>query len=147
MKAILLAGYGSDANQTRIRAAFVTVTAAAYLHTGDAIWLFLLAFDYFILLNVTQWLSPSAVVSRSATRMIGFAERDADAAEKRFADQIKFTLTLGILGADLAGYVNVAGALAGLFAIWSTAEAIDDSCLGCALYRWFKRHDIEIVPL
>ncbi|WP_345988422.1 DUF4395 family protein [Sulfurimonas sp. HSL1-2] len=147
MKVYATQSYGSDANQTRVRAAIVAVAVSAYLHTGHTAWLFLTAFDYVLLLHVTQWISPFALGARAATRFIRFARRGADAAEKRFADGIKFGVILGTLGTDLAGYTNAAGLLAGGFAIWTAAEAVDDSCMGCALYRWLKRHEIEVVAL
>ncbi|UFS62504.1 DUF4395 family protein [Sulfurimonas sp. HSL-3221] len=147
MKVNTTSGYGSDANQTRLRAAVVALAATMYLHTGSAVWLLLLALDYFVLLNATPWISPLALSARAATYMIRFGARRGDAAEKRFADQIKFGVTLGTLGTDLAGYANIAGLFAGAFAIWTAAEAVDDSCMGCALYRWLKRHEIEVVAL
>ncbi len=139
--------YGNDGNRTRLRAFFAVLVMTAFLLTGATGWLFVLAYDYFALLNLSQRLSPLALVAATVVQQAGWEPKEADAEEKRFADQIKFTLILGALTASLADYSAIGGLIAALTGIWTAVEALDERCPGCALYRLLKRHGIEIAAL
>lgn len=122
-------------NAARLIAAGVVVLAVAYLVTGSAIVLGVLAYGFVARVLAGPRLSPLAqIVNRLVIPWLSIPAKPVPGPPKRFAQGIGATLAVGAVIARLAGLEPLALILVAAIAVAATLESVFAFCIGCRIF-------------
>ena len=131
-----VSGITINENTARLTALLVLVLAIVYAFTGS-VWIFIvLALDFFIR-GFTSYARYS-ILGRLA-KAFPLKEKSVDAAPKKFAAKLGFTMSLLIVILNLSGQVTVSIYTTLLLYVFAALESLAAICVGCYIYTFMQR--------
>lgn len=128
-----------SANQVRLTAFLVMLTAAAYL-LFQHWWVGLvLTLDFFFRAFGFGAYSPFNLISRRLERWFSMTPRSTDRAPKIFAAQVGFLFADLLVIAGIFELRMVADVFAGTLVLFAFLESVFGICVGCYVYTFLKR--------
>ena len=134
-----------DEKQVRAHALFIAAVGIGYLATFSPLFIAILVYDFAVRIFISANMSPIFWLSRMTVRALHTPVHYVDAGPKKFAAKIGLTATVPALYLALFGHGLLAALLICILIFCAALEAVFNYCIGCEIYSWLHRHEIEIV--
>ncbi len=124
---------------SRLTALLVSLVTLVFLVTREPLVPLMLGADFSLRVFAGGLFSPLRYASAGIVRVLGIEERKIDAAPKRFAAALGFTLMALTVLAEWWGSGGIALILAGVLLTCALLESVMNVCLGCKVYMLMSR--------
>ncbi len=132
-----VSGDKTNENASRIAAAITIIVTALSMYFDSFILIALLAADFALRAYSSSGNSPVKYITKAVVRTFNIKNKPIDAAQKRFAAELGFILSLAICLFQIFRNYAVADVMGFVLIFFAFLESALNLCVGCIIYTYF----------
>ena len=125
-----------DSNVSRLTVFFNVVLMVLFILTLQPIFIYLVAFDYFIRAWMDAKYSPLRWLALTIVNSLNLQKNPIDLAQKIFASRLGFLCAFASSILISINYPTAAVGVAALLMVLSVMDSVFNFCVGCLIYNY-----------